>query len=193
MGYIYNSQTDDYDYVDEGDSPQSPYEQALASGGPQAAQDLIDAASNYYAGSQDPNAVQVGPNSWVNGGINLEDHPAGSPNWTNPNSYEYLINDPGAVGGTNPTANTPGSGGGRAPFPSRSYNMGWWQGAPGFHGPRFEAPPAFSYDPFTAPTYESAQSDPGYKFAVAEGERALGNSAAAKGIYRTGGTIKNFL
>lgn len=65
-----------------------------------------------------------------------------------------------------------------------------------------ERPPAFSYasytapepyQPFVGPTLEQAQSEPGYAFARDEGQRALENSASAKGIVRTGGTLKDFI
>lgn len=60
-------------------------------------------------------------------------------------------------------------------------------------GPAFQAPPAFSYDPFSAPTLEQAQNEPGYAFAREEGRKALENSAAARGVLRTGGTLKDIL
>lgn len=74
----------------------------------------------------------------------------------------------------------------------------------GFTFPTFTAPPLptiaplqapapFSYAPFTAPTADEAAAQPGYQFAVQQGEQALENSAAAKGVLRTGGTLKDIL
>ncbi len=58
-------------------------------------------------------------------------------------------------------------------------------------GTPFTAPPAFSYEKFNAPTLEQAQNEPGYAFALEQGRKALENSAAAKGILRSGGTLKD--
>ena len=46
---------------------------------------------------------------------------------------------------------------------------------------------------FQAPTTEEASTDPGYQFRLAEGRRALENSASAKGMLRTGNTWKDLL
>jgi len=55
--------------------------------------------------------------------------------------------------------------------------------------------PAFSfqYDPFTAPTAEQALAEPGYQFTADEGRRAVEQSAAGRGVLRTGGTLKDIL
>lgn len=60
-------------------------------------------------------------------------------------------------------------------------------------GPGFAAPPPFSYDNFQAPTLEQAKQNPGYEFSRQEGIGALQNSAAARGVLRTGGTLKDIL
>ena len=59
---------------------------------------------------------------------------------------------------------------------------------------RFEG----STDPYIAekfarPTYEQAQQDPGYQFRLQQGQQALENSAAARGMLRTGGTMKGLM
>ncbi len=61
--------------------------------------------------------------------------------------------------------------------------------------PGFSAPPAptFNYEPFQAPSFEQALSDPGYQFALQQGTDALERSAAAKGVLRTGGTLKDII
>lgn len=51
-------------------------------------------------------------------------------------------------------------------------------------------PPEFS---FTAPTWEQAMEEPGYQFAVKEGTRALQGSAAARGLLRSSGTLKDMI
>lgn len=47
-----------------------------------------------------------------------------------------------------------------------------------------------AYAPFQAPTAEQASQTPGYQFQLAEGQKALERSAAAKGNLLTGGTAK---
>lgn len=66
-------------------------------------------------------------------------------------------------------------------------------GAPTFTPPEFVKPPAFSYDPFKAPTAQDVLKDPSYGFRLGEGEQALQQSAAAKGLLNTGGTLKDIL
>lgn len=51
---------------------------------------------------------------------------------------------------------------------------------PQFHGPRF-----------TPPTMEDAMNEPGYQFRSNQGMDAIQRSAAAKGLLRTGGTLKD--
>jgi hypothetical protein len=85
-------------------------------------------------------------------------------------------------GGTNPYTTTTSTTGGTGAFDPT-----------GFQWPVFEAPAAFTYDPFKAPTAEDAANEPGYAFALDQGEKALQNSAAAKGTLRTGGTLKDIL
>lgn len=64
-------------------------------------------------------------------------------------------------------------------------------------GPNYGKAPVFNYPDFTfgeqwnAPTMADAQNDPGYQFALNEGEKALQYSAAAKGHLLTGGTLKD--
>lgn len=64
---------------------------------------------------------------------------------------------------------------------------------PEFRPPAYNTPPAFTYDKFSAPTLEQAKAEPGYAFAAGEGERALQQSAAAKGLLNGGGTLKDIL
>lgn len=86
--------------------------------------------------------------------------------------------------------------------PSTSTSTG--SNASGFQFPTFTppawnapspltAPTPFSYANFVAPTLQDAQNAPGYQFGLQQGEQALQNSAAAKGVLRTGGTLKDIL
>ena len=51
----------------------------------------------------------------------------------------------------------------------------------------------FTYAAFQGPTLEEAKQEPGYAFARDQGIGALENSAAARGVLRTGGTLKDVL
>lgn len=47
--------------------------------------------------------------------------------------------------------------------------------------------------PFVAPTGQEVLNDPGYKFRLGEGQNQLEQSAAARGLLNTGGTLKDVL
>jgi hypothetical protein len=85
-----------------------------------------------------------------------------------------MVPSSGGGSGT-PTAQTPFA----APAPSQ------------FNFPQFDAPDYTPVDPFKAPSLQDAQNEPGYAFAMEQGRKALENSAAAKGVLRTGGTLKD--
>ena len=53
--------------------------------------------------------------------------------------------------------------------------------------------PLFHAPQFSAPTFADAQAEPGYQFRLGTGTNALQNSAAARGVLRTGGTLKDIL
>lgn len=98
--------------------------------------------------------------------------------------YNQRIGDTGQP--KNPTQGT----GGGAPKPSGPvppYNPGYkFAPVPEFGGlPDFEGPK------FTAPSFEDAMNDPGYKFAVDEGRRARDASAASRGSLRTGAQARS--
>ncbi len=61
---------------------------------------------------------------------------------------------------------------------------------PQFNAPTFTAPAPFSYADFQAPTLQQAQNEPGFQFALEQGLKAMENSKAYQGTYRSGGTIK---
>ena len=53
-----------------------------------------------------------------------------------------------------------------------------------------QGPAAFDYAEFVAPGQDAVLRDPGYQRRLAEGQKALETSAAAKGLLRTGATLK---
>jgi hypothetical protein len=70
-----------------------------------------------------------------------------------------------------------------APLASVASASGTYGGAPAFTPP----------PDFVAPTYDEATADPGYQFALKEGQGALERSAAARGTLRTSGTLKDLI
>lgn len=63
----------------------------------------------------------------------------------------------------------------------------------------YEKPPAFAYDkmptfkPFEKPTLDEAKQEPGFDLAVQMGNQGIQNSAAGRGLLRSGGTLKDIL
>ncbi len=57
--------------------------------------------------------------------------------------------------------------------------------------PMFQAPQFSWGEKWEAPSMEEAMKDPGYQFRANEGRRALEQSAAARGLLGSGGTLKN--
>jgi len=99
---------------------------------------------------------------------------------------------PGFPGAPAPAAETPAP----APTPTGGGGVrGGGGGGPDFSFPgyNFGPVPEFKYDPFTVPTFEDAQNEPGYQFRQKAGTDALERSAAAKGVLRTGGTLKDLV
>ena len=82
-----------------------------------------------------------------------------------------------------PAATTMDVGGGGGDFvpPAERFSLSDW----------YKNEPIFSYDKFVEPTAEEAMSDPNYQFEMNEGERALQQAAAAKGVLNGGGTLKD--
>jgi hypothetical protein len=85
---------------------------------------------------------------------------------------------------TNPPSGGTGGGGGGGggtdhPSGPATYNFG--------------PVPQFSYADFQGPTLADAQNEPGYAFARDQGLGALQASQAAKGILRTGGSLKDLI
>jgi hypothetical protein len=69
-----------------------------------------------------------------------------------------------------------------------------YQAGPAFTPQAFaygeQGPAAFDYAEFVAPGQEDVLRDPAYQRRLAEGQKALETSAAAKGLLRTGATLK---
>jgi hypothetical protein len=60
--------------------------------------------------------------------------------------------------------------------------------------PAIPHPPAFDYAPFAPPSANDIlTSDPGFAFREQQGLGALQNSAAARGVLNTGGTLKDLI
>lgn len=49
------------------------------------------------------------------------------------------------------------------------------------------------FQKFDAPTLEQAQNEPGFQLALQEGQEGIQNSAAGRGLVRSGGTLKDIL
>lgn len=92
-----------------------------------------------------------------------------------------------------PPPDTGGGGGISAPA-APTFN---W---PTFTPPAYESPgvfkprnPTFSFADFAAPSMQDAENEPGYAFSRDQGREALETSAAARGLLRSGGTLKDIL
>lgn len=72
---------------------------------------------------------------------------------------------------------------------------GGYGGGPGGAGGKYgyAGAPLLDLSDFKAPSYEEAMADPGYQFALKEGQGALERSASAKGTLRSGGTLKDLI
>ena len=93
-----------------------------------------------------------------------------------------LGNTPGGASGA---AGTAVGGTGRSAYPPFQ--------PPPFDYPDFNTPTPFEGAPYEPLTAETFTADPGYDWRVKEGTRALENSAAAQGLLRTGGTLKDLM
>lgn len=89
-----------------------------------------------------------------------------------------------------------GGDGAAMPTGNLAAGYGFGGGGGGSHGLNLGSFDPYTYeafkapDPFQAPTIDDARNDPGYAFGLDQGSRLLQNSAAAKGMLRTGNTLK---
>jgi hypothetical protein len=119
----------------------------------------------------------------------------------------YTEGDPGGVGPLDASGGTSTTVvGTTTPTTSGTTSGGWgyltepftgiapqWKPGPQYTAPKFEAPPPFSYKSFEAPTADSIYADPSYQFREGQGRQALEQSAAGRGVLRTGGTLKDLI
>lgn len=84
-----------------------------------------------------------------------------------------------------PTPGAPHGGGGAGGGGGEDYSN--------FPDVNFGAVPQFKAPVFGAPTLQDAEKEPGYQFRLQSGQDALEHSAAAKGLLRTGGTLKDII
>lgn len=168
---------------------------------------LVQGAETYYGSSADPNDVQTGPNGWVNGAIDVPGHEP--VDWQNPDSYQWLINNPGAAPGAAPRppgvpgrlGPTSGGGGGGSQYGQFGANEGPFQ-YPDWVPPtvafeKWQAPTRdmqpFQYEDFKGPTAENFQADPGYQFRADQMDRTIKNAKSAQGLLATGNTLADLM
>lgn len=104
------------------------------------------------------------------------------------------VGGPGGGGSGGPGGGGPYGGGGGQGGPYGGYNPG------GGYGPgtgrtfgTYGGAPQFQWDKFVAPNPQDVANDPSYQFRLAEGSKAIQGSAAARGLLRTGGTLKDLM
>lgn len=201
MAYVYDDNSGNYVWQDD---PQPDQTQAPPAPGPQLGSYGVPINSNQPVGTQDLSYWQSRHDEGLPGAPGVDDMfdtTTGQlkPGWKRTgNGYEM---DRPAPPGT-PTTTLPptdkipttigGFGGGNFSFGPSGWN---W---PTFNAPRFsygdfQAPAPFEFKTFNAPSLAEAEQEPGYAFARDQGIHALENNAAARGILRSGGTLKDFI
>ena len=111
--------------------------------------------------------------------------PSGATGTAPSTGYQYIpgpwdSSTPGAKQSSIAAAST--SGGSHVDFSPGAYT--------GPTSPTIPGAPTFSFPSFQAPTGVNMSNDPGYAFRLQQGENALQNSAAAKGVLNTGGSLE---
>jgi hypothetical protein len=100
---------------------------------------------------------------------------------------QYAAPTPGAPApAAQSPAAAPAAGGGGGTIAPITGTPDWFPKAPTPNLPTF-TPAA----PYHDPNYADALNDPGYQFEASEGQRALEQSAAARGVLNGGGTLKD--
>ena len=85
-----------------------------------------------------------------------------------------------------------GGGGGGQGGPYGGYNpSGGWGPGTGRTFETFGGAPQFQWDKFVAPNPQDVYNDPSYQFRLGQGIDAIQGSAAAQGLLRTGGTLRD--
>jgi hypothetical protein len=77
--------------------------------------------------------------------------------------------------------------------PPPAFSYADYQAPADFSYADYQAPAAFSYGDYTPTTAADLTADPSYQFRVAQGQQALTNSAAARGVANTGATLKDYI
>ena len=108
-------------------------------------------------------------------------------NWPRATEPTHYTDEPPAPMWREEPSTTPTTGGGGAPsLPSFSVPK-----LPAY--PEMPPVPVFTPPQFRAPDLAALQADPGYLARLGHGQRALEQSAAARGVLRTGGTLKDLV
>lgn len=152
-----------------------------------------------------PDGYQYYGYTWTNGQPELTPtNTPGSPGF-DPNAPSlHQPNAPGTIGGTPPPAVAPPPStttGGTTPPPntippgSLGSLLKPFDGTPApYTNPAYPNAPTFpTIQPFTAPTAAEAAATPGQQFIIDQGRQQLEQSAAAKGVLNTGGTLQDIL
>ncbi len=112
---------------------------------------------------------------------NLQTNPGDGPGTMQGMEPQYT--PPPDSGGAPASGGGGGGGGG-------GYSPGSWNGVLSWDVPYLQG---FKGTRFAEPDMNALQKDPGYMLRVKEGQDALERSAAARGVLRTGGTLKDLL
>jgi hypothetical protein len=136
-------------------------------------------------------------------GITDEDNPLSPPDLTQPPDTLTGPRGGGMMGpGGGGGSMGPGGGGGTmgqmiTPYnPLATYSPMPYTPPPPFRPPAYQGATPFGQDPyaaatpFTGPTLDELGADPGYQFRLQQGLDAMERSGAARGISRTGATMK---
>lgn len=197
MQAIYNELTGEWEYPDEQygggttPQPQAP---------PQANPNAVPDGNNQW-GLPVPSNNPTEPNDlsyWLQHGVT----PTGNdqsifdsngqlrPGWQRTaNGYERIAPAADPYAGYS-TGDGSGGGGGYSPYTPPDRTSLSSLNYPSLNLPRFNAPPAFAYKDFAAPTAQEAEAEPGFDYALKQGVKAYENSKAYTGTYKGGATIK---
>lgn len=203
MSYRYNDNTGNYE-----ETPDDPiYTAPQPQTGERLGSYQVPINSNAPNGQQDLSYWQSRHDEGLPGAPGVDDMfdtATGQlkPGWKRTaKGYEYV-----GAGSTNPTVedpydpkNYPPNPNPRGYTPQTGLDFGDAGDAPAFNWSQFN-PSRFSFGeyvpkfgPFSAPSMQDAENEPGYQFARDQGRKSLESSAAGRGVLRTGGTLKDIL
>jgi hypothetical protein len=184
MQYSANAGTDPQRWLDEAKARITRRIQADDTGGDTGDNDGRGNQSGTSRGNQSGNMGQMlGPNRNREGYTQAPTGSLGRPT--------SIIGD---FEGTRPEVPQVDPYGPTAPYAAPDPYTASTYAAPDPYGAReYTAPTYTSPVPFTAPTAADMAADPGYQFRLQQGQQALERSGAARGVTRTGGTLKDVL